>query len=87
MNEVTPEQILSINPELPAQLKPVTSLGLIIFWLVGFTPVGCFFVWTRSGWPAWVKLLVIIISMGLFLGLLLESELISNQLLGGLGAV
>lgn len=86
MPEPTTAEILAINPELVAAPKKQTSLGWILFWLVGFTPVGCFFVWTKTTWSTPVKLVVIVVSLGLFLGLLLESELLSTQLLGSFGS-
>lgn len=84
MTDPTPAQILSINPEAKPTEDRKTSIGWTVFWLVAFTPLGWYFVWQKTAWRPWVKLAVILLTAALFLGLLIESELIANQIATGL---
>lgn len=89
MTEPTPAEILSIKPDptppLVSTESKQTSIGWIVFWLVGFTPIGCYMVWQKTSWPVRVKLIVITISLTIFVGLLIESELVTTQIAGSLG--
>lgn len=86
MSEVTPEQLLaapSIPPEQPVTASHISS-GWAIFWLVAFTPFGWYLVWKKTTWTRSVKIIVILITALLVLGLIVETELISSQIAGQL---
>jgi hypothetical protein len=83
--EPTPEQILQINtlPKDSAAPQPKTSsVGWVIFWLILFTPWGWYLVWKRTNWSVGVKLAVILVTATIFIGLLIETQLISSQIAG-----
>ncbi len=78
MSDPTPAEILSIEPDQP---KPQgMSVGWVIFWLIGLTPLGWYFVWKKTTWSTRTKLIVTVVTVLLFIGLLIESELITTQL-------
>jgi hypothetical protein len=81
----TPDQILQITP-LPKEsnsLEPKSSsAGWAIFWLILFTPWGWYLVWKRTTWSVGVKLAVILVTAVIFIGLLIETQLISSQIAG-----
>ena len=84
MPDPTPSEILNLNSNSFPQEVKKTSLGWIIFWLVVFTPIGLYYVWRKTGWPVWVKVVVRILTSAIFVGLLIESELIATQITGNI---
>jgi hypothetical protein len=84
MPDPTPSEIPNITPNSSPQEIKKLSVGWTIFWLISFTPVGWYYVWKKTDWSVRTKAVVIILTGLIFVGLLIESELIVTQIVGNI---
>jgi hypothetical protein len=95
----SPNYLKNLTPEQSQKVKEIlnhptggyeekkSSNGWAIFWLIALTPVGWYFVVRKTTWPSWVKVVVVIVTLLLFIGLAIETELIANQIVGTIGNI
>lgn len=90
------QELAHLNPKDAARIKEIlahptansqkkSSTGWTIFWLIIFTPIGWYFIWKKTAWPTWAKIVVTVITIAAVIGLIIESELIALQVTSTLG--